>query len=127
LREFRGWAPKQTTTVTERDSEGRPSTWVTEVEARFDVFERDGWYNLLEYEDAVCPRCGNLRAVCSDPDTDWFPQLSRCWASASVDVVSRKWHRKHEKSSPDSAGYLPTDGGMPWVSTEDLTPDDDFV
>lgn len=89
--------------------------------------ERDSWYAKWEFDQAVCPNCGNLRSVCSDPDTDFYPQRTICWATAAQQVVLRRWHKKHEKAQPDEAGYLPTDGTTIWVSPDDLTPDDDFI
>lgn len=107
--------------------DGKPSKWVTETESEFDVNERDSWYAKWEYEAAICPQCGRLRSVCEDPATPWYPQRSTCWASAAQEVVLRKLHDKHEKSTPDGAGYLPTDGVSVWVSDQDLTPDDNFL
>lgn len=75
----------------------------------------------------LCPNCGNLRSVCSDPDTDWYPQRLWCGATATRDMVTRRWHDKHREAKPDSLGFLPTDGAMFWASTEDLTPDDEFL
>lgn len=82
---------------------------------------------MWEYDQAICPQCGNLRAVCEDPNTDWYPQRSVCYSSAATEVTNRKWHKRHEKATPDSNGFLPTDGVVVWVSPEDLTPDDDFL
>jgi hypothetical protein len=69
--------------------------------------------------------------VCSNPEgahgEGFYPQLSTCWVDATRENVTRQWRKKHEKARPDAAGYLPTDGRTPWVSTEDLTPDDDFL
>lgn len=127
MRRFQGWEPKRRTTVTERDEDGRPAQWVTEVEAEFDVNERDSWYALDEWESEVCGQCGQLRSVCSDPETPWYPQRATCWSTATRTVVERRWHEKHENAKPDVAGYLPTDGVTVWVSPHDLTPDDDFV
>lgn len=126
LRRFNGWEPKRTTTVTEWEN-GRPKTWVTVTEPEFDANERDDWYAMAEYQNALCPSCGRLRSLCENPDVDWYPQMHVCWASAAQSVASRRWHKKHEDAKPDAAGYLPTDGGFVWVSTEDLTPDDDFL
>ena len=100
---------------------------MTEVEPEFDANERDSWEALKEYREAVCPHCGNLRAICSDPDTEFYPQRDVCYASASQAWALRKWHSKHEDPKPDASGFLPTDGTTIWVSTADLTPDDDFL
>lgn len=104
---------------------------MTETEVEFDANERDSWRALAEYRSSICPQCKNLRAICSDPEgvagEGYYPQLDVCWVTASRDVASRRWHKKHEKASPDSAGYLPTDGAALWSSPLDLSPDDDFL
>jgi hypothetical protein len=75
----------------------------------------------------VCDQCGQLRSVCSDPETAWYPQRSICWATATRQNIGRKWHTKHEKAKPDALGYLPDDGVTLWVATSDLSPEDDFL
>lgn len=123
---MKGWEPKRITTVTEW-VDGRPSRWVTELEPEFDANELDDQYALEEYQESLCPQCGQLRSICSDPSVSHYPQLHVCWATAAQMVASRRFHNLHEKAKPDSAGYLPTDGALVWVSDEDLTPDDDFL
>lgn len=86
--------------------------------------ERDEW---LAYFAEVCPSCGNLRSVCSDPSRDWFPQRTMCYATASRDLVIRRLRKKHEKKEPGTKDLHPFDGMDVWVSEFDLTPDDDFV
>lgn len=98
------------------------------MEPEFTASERDSWYARKEMQDATCPRCGNLRAICSDPDGihggGYYPQVHTCYVSAARDMVSRRWHQRHEKAKPDDAGYLPTDGRTVWASLEDFDPDD---
>lgn len=113
--------------MVERDDEGRPSKWVTEVEPEFDVNERDNWQALAEYEDALCPQCHQLRSICEDPEQLFYPQLHRCNATAATQASNRLWQKRHKDAKPDAAGYLPTDGTAVWVSEQDLTPDDDFI
>lgn len=127
LRRWSGWEPKRTTTVTEWDAEGRPTQWVTEIEPEFDANERDNWYALAEWEDALCVQCGQLRSICEDPEQAWYPQNNVCWSTAARMVATRRFQNKHEKAKPDGAGYLPTDGSVIWVSSQDLTPDDMFL
>ena len=50
-----------------------------------------------------------------------------CWATAAQSVATRIWHKRHENAKPDDAGFLPTDGALVWISTDDLSPDDDFL
>lgn len=126
LRRWSGWEPKRTTKVT-RWENGKPAEWVTEVEPEFDVNERDSWQALAEYEDALCPQCGELRSVCEDPSQDWYPQRMVCWSTAARAVASRRWDKLNEKVKPDASGYLPTDGAVIWAASEDLSPDDNFL
>lgn len=100
---------------------------MTEVEPEYDTIERDGWYELRDYEEALCPQCGRLMSECGDPDTDWYPQRHICWATAARQVATRRWSALIEQAKPDEAGFLPTDGVQVWVSPDDLTPDDDFL
>lgn len=97
------------------------------MEPEFDVNERDDWYALREYDDEVCGQCGQLRSVCSNPETQWYPQRSTCWATATRENIYRQWHAKHDKAQPDALGFKPTDGVTLWVATADLTPGDDFL
>jgi hypothetical protein len=127
LRRYRGWEPKRRTTVTEWTEDGRPAQWVTETEPEFDTIERQGWEQLDEYRGALCRSCGNLKSVCSDPTTPWYPQRTVCWSKATTENISRRWTKKHEKAKPDALGFLPTDGTSLWVSTHDLTSDDHFL
>lgn len=75
-------------------------------------------------DELVCPSCGNLRSVCSDPEVAWFPQRTVCNATAAREIVQRRLRMGH-----DAAGWgpHPTDGVGVWVSQYDLSPDDDFV
>lgn len=117
--------------VTARDADGRPSAWVTTLEPEFDANERDSWHALEELKAATCPQCGNLRAICSDPDgvhgEGFYPQRDVCWVTAAQDVATRRFRKLHEKAKPDAGGFLPTDGSLVWASPENLTPDDDFL
>lgn len=74
----------------------------------------------------VCPSCGNLRSVCSDPERSWYPQREMCYASAALEVTQRRLVAKHEKKKRGSDLH-PLDGMRVWISEDDLTPDDDFV
>jgi hypothetical protein len=100
---------------------------VSEVEPEFDVNERDSWVALWEWDQAVCHECGQLRSVCSDPATVWYPQRNVCYATATRQNIDRKWVNKHRDRKPDMAGYLPTDGVTLWVATEDISPEDYFL
>lgn len=81
---------------------------------------------MLTEDELVCPSCGNLRTVCTDPEVAWYPQRTVCYATAARDVTVRKLAKRYEKSPPGTEMHA-TDGVSVWVSTEDLTPEDDFV
>lgn len=81
---------------------------------------------LFEARLLICPKCGNPREVCSDPDVDWYPQRSVCYASITQDVAERRWKAKRAGKSIDAEGINEESGTAVWVSTLDLSPDDDF-
>lgn len=74
----------------------------------------------------ICPKCGNPREICSDPNRPWYPQRSTCYAKAAEEVAERVWRGKQEGKSV-ALDMKPTDGTHVWVSEFDLTPDDDFL
>lgn len=119
--------------MTKWTDDGKPAEWVTQVEPEFDVNERDNWYALTEFESETCPHCGNLRAICSDPEglhgEGFYPQRDICYVTAAREIATRRFNEKHKKAEPSQAnGYtLPTDGTTIWAATSDLTPDDDFL
>lgn len=57
----------------------------------------------------------------------WFPQLYRCYASADLAALQRRWSRKAQEVAPDGAGRRLDDGTTVWVSPHDLTPDDKWL
>ena len=65
--------------------------------------------------------------MCADPNVDYFPQKTVCWATAARRVAQRRWDKRIEEARPDMAGYLPNDGVTIWVSPHDLEPDGDFL
>jgi hypothetical protein len=125
LRRFLGWEPVETH-VTEHP-DGTVTTTTVTREPEWDESTRQAAYALYEDKAERCPDCGRLRSECSDPETLYYPQLTRCWATAAREVATRKWRAKNEHAKPDSAGYKPDDGTSVWVSEFDLTPDDDFI
>jgi hypothetical protein len=74
----------------------------------------------------VCPDCGNLRSVCSDPERAFYPQRRMCYATAVRELTLRRLQAKH-KQEPGIDDLHPLDGMGVYVSPDDLTPDDDFV
>lgn len=79
---------------------------------------------MTAYVRDICS-CGNLRSVCSDPTLAWYPQRSMCYSSAVRDLTARRIEKRY--GDPGVEALHPTDGMRVWTSTEDLTPDDDFV
>lgn len=74
----------------------------------------------------ICPDCGNLRSVCSDPNALPYPQRSVCFFTAARAVVWRRIHKKHGQPEWDDPNPHVTDGWVVGMSQYDLTPDDDF-
>ena len=81
---------------------------------------------MIAYVTEVCPDCGNLRSVCSDPNTPMYPQRRMCYASAVQQLTLRRLRAKH-KAEPGLVDLHPLDGMGVYVSPDDLSPDDDFV
>lgn len=81
---------------------------------------------MIAYVTEVCPECGNLRSVCSDPDRPFYPQRRMCYASAVQQLTLRRLRAKH-KGEPSLSELHPLDGMGVYVSPDDLSPDDDFV
>lgn len=81
---------------------------------------------MTAYVTEVCRECGNLRAICSDPNVTWYPQRSTCYAVATVESVRRRTVQKYGHPKHDDGGLHITDGLTWWTSQHDLTPEDDF-
>jgi hypothetical protein len=82
---------------------------------------------MIAYLTELCPDCGNLRSVCSDPDGLWYPQRRMCYATADREVLKRRVEQKHGHPGEKDTQRHPTDGMALWVAAEDLSPDDDFA
>jgi len=80
---------------------------------------------MLAEDELVCPSCGELRSVCSDPDVPNYPQRSMCYISAAEAVTWRRVREKHKDRKPTDPS--PIDGMSIWMARDDLTPDDNFV
>lgn len=72
---------------------------------------------MLAHKTLVCPRCGNLRSECSDPDRDWHPRLDDCYASAAIAFGWRKMHKKYPADAMIEDAH-PLDGTGMWVSQQ---------
>lgn len=82
---------------------------------------------MTAYVTEVCPECGNLTSVCSDPDVAWFPQRTACYASAALAVTRRRVAAAYGHPEPEEKSVHPTDGLGWWMARHDLTPDDHFI
>ena len=81
---------------------------------------------MTAFYTEICPDCGNLRSICSDPEQAQYPQRRMCYASAVRDLTLRRLIKKY--GHPDGVEDLhPLDGMGVYVSPDDLSPDDDFV
>lgn len=77
---------------------------------------------MIAYVQDICPDCGNLRNVCSDPKRDWYAQRTMCYATAAREQLVRTLQKQH--GDPDGGKPHPLDGLTSWVSDQDLNPDD---
>jgi hypothetical protein len=83
---------------------------------------------MAAYVVDVCSNCGNLRSVCGDPETTWYPQRSYCYSTAIRDFTWRQVHEKHGHPDPKKSDDLHISDGMAlWASEHNLSPDDDFI
>lgn len=99
-------------------------------ESPWDDTERERAIAAWEYDQELCPRCGNLREVCSNPEQDWHPQRLVCYASAMQAVAQRRYAAKLDgkpKAEIDAIRMNEADATTIWVASVDLNPDDDFL
>lgn len=80
---------------------------------------------MLAEDEVVCPSCGNLREVCSDPNRNWYPQKVTCYASADRELTMRRLQAKY-KAEPGTRSLHPFDGVSVWMSEHDFQPDETF-
>lgn len=113
---------------------------ITETESAWDDDSRAEAEALYEADALICSKCGNPRALCSDPNAVWYPQRTVCYAAMSGDAADRQYDDKHSKRpfhdgnfsrwSDNATGRSPFHyraGVTVWSSQYDLTPDDDFL
>lgn len=81
---------------------------------------------MTEYVTDVCPSCGNLVSVCSDPEVRPYPQRSVCYFTAGREQTWRRTIAKYGQPDPKDASPHEIDGLAWGMSLHDLTPDDDF-
>lgn len=93
-----------------------------------------------ERERLECPQCGRPITECSDPERDWFPQRTLCYATMAQSWADARYDKKHEarpyhdgsfkqwsKDRNQRFRFHARDGVKIWVHSADLTPDDDFL
>jgi hypothetical protein len=96
-----------------------------------------------EREQESCGKCGRARSECSDPATVWYPQRTICYADMAASQVRWKYEQLHGPESQeqfhdgsfevwaprrsDAFPFGAEDGVGFWVSTEDLSPLDNFL
>ena len=114
-----GWTPTETHEHYDADGNLTGRT-VIRRESAWDDGERDAQHAL---DLLVCPSCGNLRSVCSDPARDWHPHESVCWPTATREWGVRRLQAKHEKVEVSDDALHPLDGVSVWVADE--PPEDD--
>lgn len=76
---------------------------------------------IVEYEQQVCPLCGNLRSVCRDEDREWHPRTSVCWPTAVREWSLRLLAEKYKDVNRLAWKTHPMDGLTTWAS-EDAPP-----
>lgn len=86
-------------------------------------------------------RCGNDRDVCSDPEREWFPQLSVCYSEMEQAAAAWRFEQLAERRGEFHDGsfkrwskvrsarhpYRYSDGTTVWVSLEDHGEGGDFL
>lgn len=86
MKRLYGWEPRQTSTVTEWDEQGRPAKWVTITEPEWDRRERSLMLALHQYEAGLCKRCGQHLSHAMDPNTDPDrPDATQTWKAEGPD------------------------------------------
>ena len=81
---------------------------------------------MTAYVRDICPRCGNLRSVCSDPERPVYPQRTMCYLTAVRDLTMRRVAARYAQE-PGTRELHPTDGMSLWASPDDLTPESNWL
>lgn len=93
----------------------------------FRALPEDQQDEMTEYVFEVCPDCGNLRSVCSNPEETIYPQRSYCYPSAVKAATWRRIEALYSPPDPKSGELHFVDGLKVGTSMYDLTPDDGFL
>lgn len=107
---FDGWEPREVTTVTGWDEQGRPARWETVREPEWDRRQRSLVLAYQLWRAGLCRRCGEHLTVATDPDTEpGNPQASRAWvAEPPTECFScaALHHSEHERAKDPNAPWL---------------------
>lgn len=102
---------------------------------------QEEWIAEWERERERCPQCGRDRSECADPDVDWYPQRSICWATVAREVAARKYREAYSRNQyhsgffdfpskeydPELRPFSMFDGVSIWVSQIDHGEGGDFL
>ena len=94
--------------------------------SQFDALPEDDRELMIAEDELVCPSCGSLKSVCSDPEQGWYPQRDFCSNAATYEATMRKLRLKHKDNEPGKTAH-PLDGVSVWMSMQTLTKKDRFL
>jgi hypothetical protein len=107
---FDGWEPREVTTVTAYDGQGRPARWETVRESEWDRRQRSLVLAYQLWRAGLCRRCNEHLAHSTDPDTDPdSPEARRAWVAEpptecfSCAALTRS---ERERQEDDNAPWL---------------------
>lgn len=66
---------------------------------------QEEWVADWEADRERCAQCGRPRSECSDPEVDWYPQRTICWATVARDVAVRKYREMYSSKQYHSGGF----------------------
>ena len=132
--------PKSTRPEIEREHDVARSLGLS-VQAfwRLPENEQAIWRRRFDREQGKCLHCGNQRDECSDPDKDWYPQLTVCYVTRARLAAQRTWDALHEKlpfhdgefkqwqRDPAPGFFHYAEGSTVWVASTDLGQGGDFL
>lgn len=85
-RRFDGWTPREVTTVTAFDEQGRAVRWETVTEPEWDRRQRSLVMAYGMWEASLCRRCGEDLHHATDPNTDPDrPESTQAWVANDPD------------------------------------------
>lgn len=120
LKRFEGWEPRELTTVTQFDEQGRAVQWETSREPEWDDRERSLMLAYAFYVDTLCRKCSQplVESMNEDNDPD-NPQGSRkyvaqgpdeCFCCKALVRADRTWSDAQQKNAKDGGEDM-----SPWT------------